>query len=230
MDNPRRNTLVLCEDSCWDTCLGERRHWQWGQKLTWASSHIAKITLCCIFKESIIALHILSEQTNAAFDTQANRSGTRMREDQEWTNMFLPQTYSPPSLVDSVEEKNSRGNRWRWTWSWNWLWSARSALWWRSVCSEDTVYQCASCIHCMYSFCFLRERSLFTAGGGGGGGLAKLVAPPKIAPPLKNAWNTWETNLPPPPWHCVKNFVYLFPPPPPPPRHFLKACLYVSEF
>ena len=33
---------------------------------------------------------------------QANRSGTRMRES---TNMLLPQTYSPPSLVDSVEEK-----------------------------------------------------------------------------------------------------------------------------
>ena len=108
--------------------------------------------------------------------------------------MLLPQTYSPPSLVDSEEEKPAEE-----------IdeddpdheidCDLPDLLYDDKVCSEDTVYQCASCIHCMYSFCFLRERSLFTARGGGGGGLAKLVAPQKIAPSpppqeLKNTWNT----------------------------------------
>ena len=93
--------------------------------------------------------------------------------------MLLPQTYSPPSLVDSVEEKPAEE-----------IdeddpdheidCDLPDLLYDDEVCSEDTVHQCASCIHCMYSFCFLRECSLFTAGGGG---LAKLVAPQKIAPP-----------------------------------------------
>ena len=145
---------------------------------------------------------------------QANRSGTRMREDQEWTNMLLPQTYSPPSLVDSVEEKPAEE-----------IdeddpdheidCDLPDLLYDDEVCSEDTVYQCASCIHCMYSFCFLRERSLFTAGGGGGGGLAKLVAPQKIAPPPQEYMEYMgNKSPPPPPWHCAKNFVYLSPPPP----------------
>ena len=95
--------------------------------------------------------------------------------------MLIPQTYSPPSLVDSVEEKPAEEIN-----------EDESdheidcdlpdLLYDDEVCSEDTVHQYASCIHCMYSFCFLRERSLFTAGGGGGGGLAKLIIPQKIAP------------------------------------------------
>ena len=103
-----------------------------------------------------------------------------MREDQErtnmllqtyspWTNMLLQtysprtnmllQTYSLPSLVDSVEEKPAEE-----IYEddpdheldcdlpdllYDDVYSARA----------DTVYQCASYIHCMYSFCFLRECS-----------------------------------------------------------------------
>ena len=98
---------------------------------------------------------------------QANRSGTRMMEDQERTNMLLQtysprtnmllQTYSPPSLVDSVEEKpaaeideDDPDHE---------LDCDLPDLLYDDVCSADTVYQCASCIHCMYSFCFLRECS-----------------------------------------------------------------------
>ena len=207
MDNPRRNTLVLCEGSCWDTCLGERRHWQC-QKLTWASCHIAKITLCRVFKESIIALHILSEQTNAAFDTPSQQV-----QNQEWTNMLLPQTYSPPSLVDSVEEKPAEE-----------IdeddpdheidCDLPDLLYDDKVCSEDTVHQCTSCIHCMYSFCFFRERSLFTAGGGGSGGLAKLVTPPKKLPrPPSRIHGIHRKQISPHPHDTVRKFLSTSPPP-----------------
>ena len=151
MDNPRRNTLVLCEESCWDTCLGERRHWQWGQKLIWASCHIAKITLCCIFTESIIALHILSEQTNAAFGTSSQQIRNQDERRPRINQYALTDLFSPfPGWLS--RRQTSRGNRWRWSWSWNWLWSARSALWWQSV--QYVGLHCISvCImHSLYVF------------------------------------------------------------------------------
>ena len=71
---------------------------------------------------------------------------------------MLLQTYSPPSLVDSVEEKPAEE-----------IdeddpdheidCDLPHLLYDDEVYSADTVYQCASCIHCMYSFCFLREYS-----------------------------------------------------------------------
>ena len=94
---------------------------------------------------------------------------------------MLLQTYSPPSLVDSVEEKPAEE-----------IdeddpdheidCDLPDLLYYDEVYSADTVYQCASCIHCIYSFCFLMECSSFTARGGGGGGLSKLVSPPKNCP------------------------------------------------
>ena len=49
------------------------------------------------------------------------------------------------------------------------------------------------------------------------------LPPQKIAPPLKNTWNTWETNRPPPPMTLYENFCRPPPPPPPPPKAYFKS-------
>ena len=128
--------------------------------------------------------------------------------------MLLPQTYSPPSLVDSVEEKPAEE-----------IdeddpdheidCDLPDLLYDDEVCSEDTVHQCATCIHCMYSFCFLREHSLFKAGGGGGGGLAKLAAPQKIAPPPQEYMEYMGNKSPPTPMMLCEKFCLPLCPPPP---------------
>ena len=136
---------------------------------------------------------------------QANRSGTRMREDQEWTNMLLPQTYSPPSLVDSVEEKPAE-----------------------EIDEDDPDHEIDCDLpHCMYSFCFLRERSLFTAGGGLGGGLAKLFAPQKIAPPPKEYMKYMGNKSPPTPMTLCENFCLPLPPTPPAYFKSMPLCVWV---
>ena len=147
---------------------------------------------------------------------QANRSGTRMREDQEWTNMLLPQTYSQPSLVDSVEEKPAEEideddpDHEIYC-------HLPDLLYDDEVYSEDTVHQCASCIHCMYSFFFLRERSLFTARGWWGWWFGKIGRPPKNCLPPQEYMEYMGNKSPPTPMTLCE-------------IHILKACLYVSEF
>ena len=108
MDNPRRNIIMLCIESCWDPWLGKTRHWQWGQR---ASCHLART--CCCTLESIIALHILSEQTNPAFGTPnqqiCNNDG---REQKKWIRTKWILSCRPAlrsSLVTLVETETADG-------------------------------------------------------------------------------------------------------------------------
>ena len=53
--------------------FGEKEALTMRSKVDLSKLPIAKITLFHVFKESSIALHILSEQTNAAFDTPSQQ-------------------------------------------------------------------------------------------------------------------------------------------------------------
>ena len=142
------------------------------------------------------------------------------------TDLFSPNQYALTDLFSPFpgwlsRRKTSRGNRWRWSWSRNWLWSARSALWWRVQCRH-----CVSvCImHSLYVLLLLSQGVFIIYGRGWWRWwFVKIGCPPKtLSPPLKNTWNTWETNSPPPPHphDTVWKFLSSPPPPSPPPTYF----------